>query len=56
MNKSLKWGWLAAALVAHTPAADSPDWHRSQGAQWLNVALHGVKPLLPADLAQYLRT
>ena len=47
---------LLAVVVAQTPAADSPQWHRSQGAQWLSVALQGVKPLLPPDLAQYLRT
>jgi membrane protein required for colicin V production len=47
---------LVAVGVALTPAAASPQWHRSQGAQWLSVALQGVKPLLPPDLAQYLRT
>jgi len=47
---------LLAAAVALTPAARSPQWHQSQGAQWLTVALQGVKPLLPPDLAQYLRT
>ena len=47
---------LVAVGVALTPAATSPQWHASQGAQWLSVALQGVKPLLPADLAQYLRT
>jgi len=47
---------LVAVGVALTPAASSAQWHRSQGAQWLTVALQGVKPLLPPDLAQYLRT
>jgi membrane protein required for colicin V production len=47
---------LVAVVVAQTPAAKSPQWHQSQGAQWLAVALQGVKPLLPPDLAQYLRT
>ena len=47
---------LVAAVVAHTPAADSPQWHQSQGAQWLTVALQGLKPLLPPDLAQFLST
>jgi membrane protein required for colicin V production len=45
---------LVAALVAQTPAADSPDWHRSQGVQWIEVALQGLKPLLPPDIAQFL--
>jgi membrane protein required for colicin V production len=47
---------LVAAVVAHTPAADSQEWHGSQAAQWLNVALQGLKPLLPPGLAQYLST
>jgi membrane protein required for colicin V production len=47
---------LVAVGVALTPVATSPQWHQSQGAQWLAVALQGVKPLLPPDLAQYLRT
>jgi membrane protein required for colicin V production len=41
-------------VVALTPAATSPEWHRSQGAQWLAVALQGLKPLLPPDIAQFL--
>ncbi len=44
----------AATVVALTPAAKSPDWHASLGAQWLQVALHELKPLLPADLARHL--
>ncbi|HMO49163.1 MAG TPA: CvpA family protein [Rubrivivax sp.] len=47
---------LVAAGVALTPAAASPEWHRSQGAQWLAVALQGIKPLLPPELAQHFRT
>jgi membrane protein required for colicin V production len=40
--------------VAQTPAADSPDWQHSQGVQWIEVALQGLKPLLPSDIAQFL--
>jgi len=47
---------VLATVVALTPAAASPEWHRSQGAQWLAVAMQGLKPLLPPDIAQYLRT
>ena len=47
---------VLATLVALTPVAASPDWHRSQGAQWLAVAMHGLKPLLPPDVAQLLRS
>jgi membrane protein required for colicin V production len=43
-----------ASVVALTPAATSPEWHRSQGVQWLAVALQGLKPLLPRDIAQFL--
>jgi membrane protein required for colicin V production len=45
-----------ASLVAHTPASKSPEWHASQGAQWLVLALHELKPLLPPDVAQFLPT
>jgi membrane protein required for colicin V production len=43
-----------ATVLALTPAATSPEWHRSQGAQWLAVALQGLKPLLPPDIAHFL--
>jgi membrane protein required for colicin V production len=43
-----------ATVVALTPAATSPEWHRSQGVQWLAVALQGIKPLLPPDIAHFL--
>jgi|WetSurMetagenome_2_1015567.scaffolds.fasta_scaffold17940_3 membrane protein required for colicin V production len=45
-----------ATVVALTPAAQSPDWQRSHGALWLNTALRGLKPVLPAQLAQWLPT
>ena len=45
-----------ATVVALTPAATSPEWHGSQGAQWLAMAVQGLKPLLPPDIAHYLRT
>jgi membrane protein required for colicin V production len=45
-----------AVVVALTPAAKSRDWHDSQGAQWLAVALQELKPLLPADVAHFLPT
>jgi membrane protein required for colicin V production len=43
-----------ATVVALTPAAQSPSWQRSTGALWLNTALHGLKPVLPARLAAWL--
>jgi membrane protein required for colicin V production len=43
-----------ATVVGLTPMADSPDWQRSQGAAWLNVALHGIKPLLSNEFSQHM--
>ncbi len=41
-------------LVAFTPAARSQPWQDSQGAAWLRVALQGIKPVLPAEVARHL--
>jgi membrane protein required for colicin V production len=43
-----------ATVVALTPAAQSAAWRTSQGAQGLNLALQGLKPLLPVPLARLL--
>lgn len=43
-----------ATLVAFTPAAHSQPWQDSLGAVWLRVALQGIKPVLPADVARHL--
>ena len=43
-----------ATLVAFTPAVRSPPWQNSYGAAWLAVVLHGLKPVLPADVARHL--
>jgi membrane protein required for colicin V production len=43
-----------ATFVGLTPMAASAAWRQSQCAAWLNVALQGLKPLLPNDLSQYL--
>jgi membrane protein required for colicin V production len=45
---------VLVTAVALTPAAASPQWNASQGVQWLNVALHELKPLLPNGVAQFL--
>jgi membrane protein required for colicin V production len=47
---------VLATVVALTPAATSEPWARSQGVQWLAVAMQGIKPLLPPDFAQFLPT
>jgi membrane protein required for colicin V production len=43
-----------ATVVAFTPAATSADWTASHGATWLTALLHGITPLLPADVAKHL--
>ena len=45
---------VLATVVAQTPAAGSEPWSRSQGVQWLALAMQGLKPLLPPDVAQFL--
>jgi membrane protein required for colicin V production len=45
---------VLATVVALTPAAASAQWHASHGVQWLNVALHELKPLLPPGISQFL--
>lgn len=54
---ALRGGVLLLALatvVALTPAAQSTAWRQSVGAQWLGVAVQGVRPLLPTELARWL--
>lgn len=43
-----------ATVVAFTPAARAQAWQDSQGAAWLRLALQGLKPVLPAEVARYL--
>jgi len=43
-----------ATVVAFTPASKSPEWKVSHGAGWLDALLHGIKPILPADVARHL--
>ena len=45
---------VVATLVAFTPAARSQPWQDSRGAAWLGVALQGLKPVLPAEVARHL--
>jgi len=45
-----------ATVVALTPASQSTAWRASQGARWLDVALAGLKPLLPEPVARLVRT
>ncbi len=43
-----------ATVVALTPAAKSAPWRESRGAMWLNTAMHGLKPVLPSQVAKLL--
>lgn len=43
-----------ATLVTLTPASQSIPWQRSEGARWLGIAMQGLKPLLPGDVARHL--
>lgn len=45
-----------ATVVAFTPAARAQPWQDSQGAAWLRIALQGLKPMLPAEVARHLPT
>lgn len=45
---------VAATMVAFTPAVRSQPWQDSQGAVWLRLALQGIKPALPAEVARHL--
>jgi membrane protein required for colicin V production len=45
---------MVATVVGFTPMAGSVAWQQSQGAAWLNAALHGIKPLLPNEFFQHL--
>jgi membrane protein required for colicin V production len=37
-----------------TSLAQSQAWRASHGAVWLNGALRGIKPMLPAQLVEHL--
>jgi membrane protein required for colicin V production len=41
-------------VVMLTPAAQSPAWQASVAAPWVVVAVRGLKPLLPDELARWL--
>ena len=46
---------VVGAVVAYTPAAQSSDWRASNGAGWLQTALHALKTWLPPVAANLLR-
>ena len=44
----------AATVISITPLTKSPAWQASQGAQWLQVTLGALRPVLPPQLLQHL--
>ncbi len=44
-----------AAVVTRTPWTETPTWQHSMGAAWLKVVITGLKPALPASIADQLR-
>jgi membrane protein required for colicin V production len=43
-----------ATVIRLTPLSESVAWRQSTGAGWLDVALRGLKPMLPADISRHL--
>jgi membrane protein required for colicin V production len=43
-----------ATVVGLTPLARSVAWQQSRGGAWLQAGLHGLKPVLPAEISQHL--
>ncbi len=44
----------AATVITYTPLATAPAWKASRGAQWLQSALDGLRPLLPSQISTRL--
>jgi len=45
---------LLVVVVSMTPAVASPTWQASQVAPWLHAMLHGLRPMLPADVVKLI--
>ena len=45
---------VLAALVRATPLREEPWWQQSVSAQWLEMALGQLQPLLPEELGKHL--
>jgi membrane protein required for colicin V production len=44
----------AATVISLTPLVKLPAWQASQGAQWLQAAISGLRPVLPPQLLKHL--
>lgn len=47
---------VLVALVNLTPLAESQPWRTSRSVAWLDVALQGLRPVLPPEVIQFLPT
>jgi membrane protein required for colicin V production len=45
---------VVTTLVLLSPMRSSAAWKQSHGAAWLVALFHGLKPMLPASLAEHL--
>jgi membrane protein required for colicin V production len=54
LARGVLMAWVIATFVAWTPLAQSAPWRESHGAVMLLGVLEGLKPLMPAVLAQRL--
>jgi membrane protein required for colicin V production len=45
---------VITTFVMLSSFGQSRPWRESQGARWANVALRGIKPMLPAQIAEHL--
>lgn len=45
---------LLVVVVSMTPAVASTTWQSSQVAPWLQAVLHGLRPMLPADVVKLI--
>jgi len=45
---------VIVTVVGMTPASRSPAWQASIGVPWLQAAVTGLKPMLPAPISKHL--
>ena len=45
---------VLVTLVSMTPVANSPEWRGSTAVPWLQAAVTGLKPMLPAPISKFL--
>jgi membrane protein required for colicin V production len=45
---------VIVTALAMTPFASAPEWRASTGVPWVQAAVAGLKPVLPASISKYL--